>query len=149
MPPRRVYPSWLPPNPREREGLLKIRRWQRMTLLWMAGFIPAGWLTMLFAGSADLFVPFTAGWVAAGILMGRRVVSLKCPRCGQNFSDVNAMPYWHGLFGNHCENCGVSLKPHLNDELGPWMSRCPRTRRMIMAKRGDGEASHTFGRTGG
>ena len=115
MPPRRAYPSWLPPNPREREGLLKIRRWQMLAVLWMAGLIPAGWLAILFAGSNDLFVPLTAGWIAAGILMSRWVASFKCPRCGDNFCDVSAMPYWHGLFTHRCENCGVSLKPSLSD----------------------------------
>lgn len=115
MPRRRVYPSWLPLNPREREGLLRIRRWQTLALLWMAGLIPAGWLTMLFAGSADLFAPLTAGWLVVGILMSRRVTSFTCPRCGDNFCDVSAMPYWHGLFTRRCESCGVSLKPPVDD----------------------------------
>jgi hypothetical protein len=115
MSPRRVYPSWLPPNPREREALLKIRRWQKLALLWMAGLIPAGWLTMLLGGSIDVFVPLTAGWILAGIVISRRVAALKCPRCGGNFCDISAMPYWHGLFARRCENCGVSLKRSVND----------------------------------
>jgi hypothetical protein len=111
----RVYPSWLPPNPRERDALLRIRRWQTLTLLWMAGLLPAGWLAMLFADSSDLFVPLTAAWIVAGVLMGRRVTALKCPRCAANFSDLGAMPYWHGLFTRRCANCGVSLDPSADD----------------------------------
>lgn len=115
MPPVRVYPSWLPPNPREREALLKIRRMQTRALLWMAGLIPAGWLAMLLRVSMDLLAPLSAGWIAAGILIGRRVAALKCPRCGGNFCDVGAMPYWHGLFARRCATCGLSLTPIIDD----------------------------------
>jgi hypothetical protein len=115
MPPRRVYPSWLPPNPREREGLLKIRREQTFVLLWMAGLIPAGWLMMLLVKSDDILLPLMAAWIVAGVLMAHRAAASKCPRCGGNFCETRGMPYWYGLFTRRCENCGVSLKPPSND----------------------------------
>ena len=95
--------------------MLKIRRGQNLTLLWMAGLIPAGWAAMLAAKSIDVFLPLTATWIAVGILMARRVVSFKCPRCGDKFCETRGMPYWYGLFTRQCENCGVGLKPPLSD----------------------------------
>ena len=112
---QRVYPSWLPPNPRERERLLIIRRWQTVVILWMATLFPAGWLAMLLAGSAETIAALTVGWIAAGILLSRRVSALECPRCGDRFCDAGAAPYWNGLFIRRCGNCGVSLKPPVDD----------------------------------
>jgi hypothetical protein len=109
-PPRRVYASWLPPNPRERSELLKMRRMQHLVIAWMVGLIPAGWIVMLLAPDDVAFVPFTLLWIAVGLWFAKRLGTGRCPRCGDDFCEKRELPYWTGLFANRCENCGLSLK---------------------------------------
>ena len=108
---RRIYPSWLPPNPREREGLLKIRQMQRLVIVWLCAFIPVSWLLILLTRSDGLFVPLTAIWIVAGVVFARHVSASRCPRCGEGFCEKSELPYWYGLFNNRCEACGLSLTP--------------------------------------
>ena len=110
MPTRRVYPSWLPPNPRERTELIKLRRMQNVAIGWMASLIPAGWMVVLLAPDENLFVPFTLVWVAAGLWLAERVGAERCPRCGHEFCDRREFPYWFSLFSWRCDNCGLSLR---------------------------------------
>jgi len=109
MPPRRVYPSWLPPTPREHDELLKLRRLQVTALGWMVAFLPAGWVLILITRSADFVVPLTVLWLAVGVYIAGRVTASRCPRCGERFSEKAEMPYWYGIFNRRCENCGLSL----------------------------------------
>lgn len=109
MPPRRVYPSWLPPNPRERGELLKMRRLQVTALGWMIGFLPAGWVLILVTRSTDFVVPLTVFWLAVGLFIAQRVTAIRCPRCGERFCEKAELPYWYGLFNRRCESCGLSL----------------------------------------
>jgi hypothetical protein len=108
---RRAYPSWLPPNPRERDMLLKIRRMQTLVIIWFAGFFPAGWIVILATRSNSTFVPLTVLWIGVGVWLARRVTANRCPRCGENFCEKSQLPYWYGLFNSRCESCGLSLKP--------------------------------------
>jgi len=108
---RRTYPSWLPPNPREREGLLKIRRRQTFVIAWLMGFLPASWVVILATRSNSAFVPLTVLWIGIGVLLARRVTANLCPRCGENFCEKSELPSWYGLFNSRCESCGLSLKP--------------------------------------
>jgi hypothetical protein len=110
MPTRRVFASWLPPTPSERVQLLKLRRMQRLVLLWMIALIPAGWIVVLFAPTDRLFVPFTIAWIAAGLWFAGLVSTRPCPRCSAKFCEKHELPYWYGLFNSKCENCGLSLQ---------------------------------------
>src|ERR1700746_165791 len=76
----RVYPSWLPPNPRERMELLKMRRRQHLVIAWMVGLIPGGWIVVLFAPDESFFVPFTLLWIAVGLWFAERLGATRCPR---------------------------------------------------------------------
>jgi hypothetical protein len=109
MPPRRVYPSWLPANPRERRELIKIRRRQILTFAWIVGFLPAGWILILITKTADFVVPLTVLWLVVGISVAYRVTVSRCPRCGEGFCGKTARPYWYALFTRRCEACGLSL----------------------------------------
>ena len=111
MPPRRVYPSWLPPNPGERIGLVKIRRMQALVMIWLMAFIPAGWIVILLTRSDVMFVPLTVLWIGAGLSFARRVTASRCPRCGERFCEKSGLPYWYGLFNSRCDGCGLSLNP--------------------------------------
>jgi hypothetical protein len=108
-PPRRVYASWLPPNPRERAALVQLRRRQTTVILWLAGLIPAGWTSALVTGSDTLFVPITIFWIAVGVWLAHGVTAIPCPRCGQKFCSVRELPYWPGLFNRRCDACGLTL----------------------------------------
>jgi hypothetical protein len=105
----RVYPSWLPPNPRERMELLKMRRRQHLVIAWMVGLIPGGWIVVLFAPDESFFVPFTLLWIAVGLWFAERLGATRCPRCGSEFSEKHELTYWSGLFNSRCENCGLTL----------------------------------------
>jgi len=110
MPTRRVYASWLPPNPRERTELLKIRRRQHLVIAWMLGLIPGGWIVVLFLPNDEVFVPFTLLWIAAGLWFAARISAMRCPRCGDDFCERDELASWHGLFNSRCENCGLTLR---------------------------------------
>jgi hypothetical protein len=110
MPTRRAYASWLPPNPRERMELLKLRRMQHLVIAWMVGLIPGGWIVVLLAPDEAVFVPFTLLWISVGLWFAERVGAGRCPRCGDDFFEKRQLPYWHGLFNSRCENCGLSLR---------------------------------------
>jgi hypothetical protein len=105
----RVYPSWLPPSPRERDELIKLRRMQIAALGWIVAFIPAGWLLILITGSLDFVLPLTIVWFVAGLSIARRVTARQCPRCGEGFSAKLATRNRYGLFNRRCESCGLSL----------------------------------------
>jgi hypothetical protein len=109
MPSRRIYASWLPPNPRERGELLRIRRTQKKVIAGVIGFLPAGWVVIFVTRSSDFMVPFTVLWLAIGVLLAGRVAAIPCPRCGEKFCEKAGLPYWYGLFNNRCESCGLSL----------------------------------------
>ena len=106
---RRIYASWLPPNPRERTELLKLRRLQHLAIAWMAGLIPSSWIVALFAPDETLFVPFTLLWLALGLWFAERVSARRCPRCGEEFCEKRQLAHLGGLFNSRCENCGLSL----------------------------------------
>ena len=106
---RRFYASWLPPNPRERTALLKMRRRQHLAIAWLVGLIPSGWIVVLLAPDEALFVPFTLFWIAVGLWLAERIGAAPCPRCGRDFCDKREFACWHGLFTNRCENCGLTL----------------------------------------
>ena len=106
---RRVYPSWLPPNPREREALVRIRKSQISVIACLICLIPAGWIAALLTRSDVLFVPLTVFWIAVGIVLAQRVAANPCPRCGEKFSARSPMPYWFGLFNRRCSSCGLTL----------------------------------------
>jgi len=112
---KRIYPSWLPPNPREREALLQIRRSQHTVIAWMIGLIPAGWLAVLLTESDELFVPLTLFWFAVGLMLAQRVTANPCPRCGEHFCAKSVAPYWHGLFKRRCDECGLTLDPIIDE----------------------------------
>jgi hypothetical protein len=108
--PRRVYASWLPPNPHERTELLKMKRKQHLVIAWMVGLIPSGWIIVLLSPDETVFVSFTLLWLVAGLWFAGRVVATRCPRCGDGFCQKRELPYWYGLFNNRCEYCGLSLR---------------------------------------
>jgi hypothetical protein len=108
---RRIYPSWLPPNPREREALLKIRQMQRLAIVWLCAFIPVSWLLILLTRSDALFVPLTAIWIVAGVVFARHVSASRCPRCGEGFCEKSELSYWYGLLNKRCNACVLSLTP--------------------------------------
>jgi hypothetical protein len=99
----------LPPNPRERTELLKMRRMQHLSLAWIAGLIPGGWIVLLLAPNGAVFVPFTLLWVAIGLWFAGRVGAARCPRCGDDFCEKSELPQWYVLFNSRCNNCGLSL----------------------------------------
>jgi hypothetical protein len=103
------YPSWLPPNPRERIALRQIRRSQRLVIFWMVGLLPAGWIAALLTRSDYLFVPLTVFWILVDIILAQRVAMNPCPRCGERFCAGAQMPYWYSLFNRRCATCGLSL----------------------------------------
>jgi predicted RNA-binding Zn-ribbon protein involved in translation (DUF1610 family) len=109
MPKRRRYASWLPPNPRERAELLKIRRKQHLAIAWMVGLIPGGWIAVLLAPDETVFVPLTLLWISVGLWFAEQVGAARCPRCGEDFCDRQQLAYWHSLFKTRCDNCGLSL----------------------------------------
>jgi hypothetical protein len=109
MPTRRVFASWLPPNPHERIELIKMRRMQWLVIAWMIGVIPGGWIIVLLAPADGLFVPFTIIWIGIGLWLAGRVGGTRCPRCGGDFCERHELPYWYSLFNRRCENCGLSL----------------------------------------
>jgi hypothetical protein len=109
---RHIYPSWLPPTRQQREALLRIRRGQTVVLLWMAGFLPAGWAVMWLARSAMILIPLTILWIACGVALARRVADTPCPRCGADFCTKAGMPYMYALFNSRCEACGLTLHGH-------------------------------------
>jgi hypothetical protein len=115
MPQKRVYPSWLPPNPREREGLLEIRYRQRIVLVWLIALSPVGWIAASIMHSDSIFVPLTIFWILVGIVLAQRVIATLCPRCGEKFCEREQLPFWYGLFNRRCENCGLSLNPEPPD----------------------------------
>ena len=106
---RRIYASWLPPNPYERTELLMMKRMQHLVIAWMVGLIPGGWIVVLLAPDRAGFVPFTLLWIAVGLCLAGRVGATRCPRCGSHFCEKRELPYWYGLFNRRCENCGLSL----------------------------------------
>jgi hypothetical protein len=106
---RRIYASWLPPNPRERLELQRIKRRQQLVLAWMLGLIPGGWIVVLLAPDETIFVPFTLLWIAVGLWFAGRVGATRCPRCGKDFCEKRELAYWHGLFNSRCESCGLTL----------------------------------------
>src|SRR5258708_3744465 len=106
---RRNYPSWLPPNPRERIALQQIRRSQTIVILWMVALLPAGWIAALLTRSDYLFVPLTVFWIVIGIVLAQRVAMNPCPRCGERFCPTDRLPYWYSLFTRRCAACGISL----------------------------------------
>jgi hypothetical protein len=106
---RRVYPSWLPPNPRERTELLKMRRRQHLVIAWMVGLIPGSWIRVLLAPDESVFVPFTLLWIAVGLWLAERLGAAPCPRCGYDFGEKRQFAPLSGLFNSRCENCGLTL----------------------------------------
>ncbi|MGH7840817.1 MAG: hypothetical protein ACREQT_04780 [Candidatus Binataceae bacterium] len=107
--PRRRYPSWLPPNPREREALLQLNRRQNLVIVWLVGLLPAGWIAAIATGFSDLFVPITIFWIVVGIVLARRVSLIACPRCREKFCARQELPYWNGLLNRRCDSCGLTL----------------------------------------
>ncbi|HKV55979.1 MAG TPA: hypothetical protein VJN94_15205 [Candidatus Binataceae bacterium] len=105
----RVYPSWLPANPRERLELRRLRRRQALVLVWLIAMIPAGWVAVLLMPDL-LFVPLTLAWLALGLWMASRVSTARCPRCAVNFCPTAELPYWYGPFNQRCQNCGLGLR---------------------------------------
>jgi hypothetical protein len=106
---RRVYASWLPPNPRERMQLIKLRRMQRFVIAWMLSLIPGIWIAALLA-PVKAFIPLTLLWIAAGLWFAELVGAIRCPRCGCDFCGKREVVCWHGLFARRCEHCGLTLK---------------------------------------
>lgn len=117
MPSRRVYPSWLPPNPREREALGRLRYRQAWVIGWLIALLPAGWLVLALTASAFLAAMLTIFWIAAGAGLARRVTASRCPRCNERFCTRLELPYWYGLFNRRCESCGLSLEPARDADL--------------------------------
>lgn len=105
---RRVYPSWLPPKPRERLQLVKIRRRQRFVIAWMLSLIPSSWIAALLAPE-NAVIPFTLLWIAAGLGFADLVGAIRCPRCGSDFCGKREIACWHGLFANRCKHCGLTM----------------------------------------
>jgi hypothetical protein len=111
IPPRRIYPRWLPPTQAQRIALLQIRRMQRKAMIWLVAFIPAGWVVIALTRSDVMLVPFSVLWIAAGIALARRVTERRCPRCAESFCEKSEMPYWYGLLNHRCQSCGLTLSP--------------------------------------
>jgi hypothetical protein len=111
MPPRRVYPSWLPPNPREREALTQLRRRQAGVIGWLVALLPAGWGILAMTRSDVMLAPLTIFWIVLGVGFAQRVTDSPCPRCRERFCARRELPYWYGLFNHRCESCGLSLEP--------------------------------------
>lgn len=106
---RRVYASWLPPNPRERIQLVKMKRSQRFAIFWMVTLIPSGWIAVLLVPEKAL-LPFTLFWIAVGLWLIELIGGIRCPRCGHDFCGKRALACWHGLFATRCEHCGLTLE---------------------------------------
>jgi hypothetical protein len=106
---RRVYAWWLPPNPRERLVLLKLKRQQRLAAAWLMALIPAGWLLVLLTPTELVFAPFTIIWIGIGLWLAHRISATRCPRCGAGFAARRELPYLYVLFNQRCENCGLGL----------------------------------------
>ena len=117
MPPRRNYPSWLPPNPGEREALTRLRRRQAGVIGWLVGLLPAGWIVLALTPSEVLLAPLTILWIAIGVGLAQRVTDSPCPRCQERFCAKRELPYWYGLFNHRCESCGLSLDPVRGSDL--------------------------------
>ena len=107
--PRRIYASWLPPNPRERAVLIQLRRRQIFVIIWLIGILPAGWIATLVSRSGVLLVPLTIFWIVVGLTLAQRVATISCPRCRDDFCSKPEMPYWNALFTLRCESCGLTL----------------------------------------
>jgi len=84
---------------------------QATVMIWLAAFIPAGWVLILLTSSDVMFVPLTIFWITTGVILARRVTASRCPRCGGNFCEKSKLPYWYGLFNSRCESCGLTLYP--------------------------------------
>ena len=106
----RVYPSWLPPTPNEREGLRLIRYRQWVVIAWLVALSPVGWTAAALTHSDSVFVPITIFWIFVGIWLAQRVSEMPCPRCKRKFCERASMPFWYGLFNRECERCGLTLK---------------------------------------
>jgi hypothetical protein len=109
--PRRIYASWLPPNPRERAALVQLRRRQNIVIAWLVGLLPAGWIAAIVTRSDALLAPITVFWIVAGVTLAQRVAVIGCPRCGEKFCAEQALPYWTALISRRCGNCGLTLNP--------------------------------------
>jgi hypothetical protein len=116
MPSRRFYPAWLPPNPSEREVLVRIHRRQTAVILWLTGLLPVGWIILSITGSEFIVAALTLFWIAFGIALAQRFASIRCPRCKEPFCAPIQPPYWNGLFVRRCDNCGLSLYPARDSE---------------------------------
>jgi hypothetical protein len=114
----RIYPAWLPPTTEQRTALTRIRRRQTLVLIWMAAFIPAGWLIIALTRSNVMLVPLTLLWIGFGISLARRLTQIPCPRCAATFCQKTGMPYLYVLLNNRCESCGLTLCPRNVDEDG-------------------------------
>ncbi len=117
MPPRRIYPSWLPPNPREREALTRLQRRQVGVIAWLIALLPIGWTLLACTGSDVLLCSLTIFWIVIGVTLAQRITDTVCPRCNQRFSLRRELPYWYGLFNRRCESCGLTLEPLRDSDL--------------------------------
>jgi hypothetical protein len=113
---RRYYPSWLPPNPRERDALLKMRHQQIAAIVWLVALAPVGWTSVVLTGLDMLFGPLTILWLLVGLALARRITIGVCPRCGGRFCEKQDPPYWHGLMIRRCDNCGLTLDTEQGQE---------------------------------
>jgi hypothetical protein len=109
MRPRRHYPSWLPPNPRERAALLRLNRWQNLVIVWLVGLLPAGVISAIVTGTIDLLVPITIFWIGGGLVMAQRISAIACPRCKGRFCARQELPFWNCLLNRRCDNCCLTL----------------------------------------
>jgi hypothetical protein len=86
-----------------------MRRKQTIAMGWLASFIQASWIVIALTSSDLIFVPLTVLWIAAGVILARRLTESRCPRCKASFFEKTQMPYFYVLFNHRCENCGLTL----------------------------------------
>jgi hypothetical protein len=106
----RYYPSWLPPTPREREALIRLRRHQIGVVIFLGLLAPLGWLAVWITDSDTFLVPLTLAWLLLGVMLTQRIGAVICPRCGERFCRKPDLPFWFCLLLRRCDHCGLTLE---------------------------------------
>jgi hypothetical protein len=90
-------------------GLARIRRLRRiMWIVWLSG-VPLMALVGGLLDSPSLIAPLSVIWMGAYIVTSVRVVSARCPPCGELYH--LRWPFGGGgVLSQRCRNCGLGLR---------------------------------------